>query len=81
MSRLGRNDPCSCGSGKKFKKCCEGQLIKGKFRASHISLPENQPAGIMKLTSLFHSRMSFPSVVSQNSQESLDLSVELKTEV
>ncbi len=18
----GRNDPCSCGSGKKFKKCC-----------------------------------------------------------
>ncbi len=21
-SRIGRNDPCSCGSGKKFKKCC-----------------------------------------------------------
>lgn len=20
--RLGRNSPCSCGSGKKFKKCC-----------------------------------------------------------
>lgn len=20
--KLGRNDPCSCGSGKKFKKCC-----------------------------------------------------------
>ncbi len=20
--RIGRNDPCSCGSGKKFKKCC-----------------------------------------------------------
>ncbi|MGL1902684.1 MAG: YchJ family metal-binding protein [Fibrobacterales bacterium] len=20
--RVGRNDPCSCGSGKKFKKCC-----------------------------------------------------------
>lgn len=20
--QLGRNDPCSCGSGKKFKKCC-----------------------------------------------------------
>jgi len=19
---LGRNDPCSCGSGKKYKKCC-----------------------------------------------------------
>lgn len=22
MSNIGRNDPCSCGSGKKFKKCC-----------------------------------------------------------
>ncbi len=22
--RVGRNDPCPCGSGKKFKKCCLG---------------------------------------------------------
>lgn len=22
--KIGRNDPCSCGSGKKFKKCCYG---------------------------------------------------------
>ena len=22
MPRLGRNDPCPCGSGKKFKQCC-----------------------------------------------------------
>lgn len=22
MSSIGRNDPCTCGSGKKFKKCC-----------------------------------------------------------
>lgn len=21
-NRVGRNDPCPCGSGKKFKKCC-----------------------------------------------------------
>ncbi|HEY2735607.1 MAG TPA: YchJ family protein [Polyangiales bacterium] len=21
-SKVGRNDPCSCGSGKKYKKCC-----------------------------------------------------------
>ena len=20
--RIGRNDPCSCGSGKKYKRCC-----------------------------------------------------------
>jgi len=23
--RVGRNDPCSCGSGKKSKKCCRGR--------------------------------------------------------
>ncbi len=22
MSKIGRNDPCPCGSGKKYKKCC-----------------------------------------------------------
>jgi SWIM/SEC-C metal-binding protein len=21
-TKIGRNDPCSCGSGKKYKKCC-----------------------------------------------------------
>lgn len=21
-TKIGRNDPCHCGSGKKFKKCC-----------------------------------------------------------
>lgn len=25
-SKIGRNDPCPCGSGKKHKKCCGGQL-------------------------------------------------------
>ena len=22
LNKVGRNDPCSCGSGKKYKKCC-----------------------------------------------------------
>ena len=26
VSKMGRNDPCSCGSGKKFKKCCLGKV-------------------------------------------------------
>jgi uncharacterized protein YecA (UPF0149 family) len=24
VAKIGRNDPCSCGSGKKYKKCCLG---------------------------------------------------------
>ena len=28
--RIGRNDPCPCGSGKKFKKCCYGKMDSGE---------------------------------------------------
>jgi len=30
MPKVGRNDPCSCGSGKKYKKCCLPQASKKK---------------------------------------------------
>ncbi len=30
MEKCGRNDPCFCGSGKKFKKCCENKNLKDK---------------------------------------------------
>jgi uncharacterized protein len=26
-SKVGRNDPCRCGSGKKYKKCCGGTTV------------------------------------------------------
>ncbi len=29
MTKLGRNGACFCGSGKKYKKCCEGKQING----------------------------------------------------
>jgi hypothetical protein len=25
MSKIGRNDPCPCGSGEKYKRCCQGK--------------------------------------------------------
>ncbi len=25
--KVGRNDPCSCGSGKKYKKCCLRNVV------------------------------------------------------
>ena len=32
VAKVGRNDLCSCGSGKKFKKCCEGK--QGRSRGT-----------------------------------------------
>ena len=28
LPKVGRNEPCPCGSGQKFKKCCEGKPVR-----------------------------------------------------
>jgi hypothetical protein len=42
--KVGRNDPCPCGSGKKFKQCCMSKAPQSagppiKFKAKLISQP------------------------------------------
>ncbi|HSN40545.1 MAG TPA: SEC-C metal-binding domain-containing protein, partial [Burkholderiales bacterium] len=44
----GRNDPCSCGSGKKFKHCCEGKI------AARGPVPP--PADVSALIALYNGR-------------------------
>lgn len=36
MARTGRNESCPCGSGRKFKHCCESK--KGGFPSGVIAL-------------------------------------------
>ena len=50
VEKLGRNDPCSCGSGKKFKSCCfqkQHQKASGlggrKFTAKLLSGKPKEP--------------------------------------
>lgn len=42
--KVGRNDPCPCGSGKKFKQCCfltkGGSGVKKKLSAKWINQPQ-----------------------------------------
>ncbi|MCY6483795.1 SEC-C domain-containing protein [Clostridium aestuarii] len=33
--KIGRNDPCPCGSGKKYKKCCMNRMIESKNNADY----------------------------------------------
>ena len=38
MTEVGRNEPCHCGSGKKYKKCCRVQdeeQARARLRAAH----------------------------------------------
>ena len=39
MPRPGRNDPCPCGSGKKFKQCCASKKDHCRGRSSRCSSP------------------------------------------
>lgn len=31
MKKIGRNDPCPCGSGKKYKKCCLNKSVEQRL--------------------------------------------------
>ncbi|MBX3594777.1 SEC-C metal-binding domain-containing protein [Sphingomonas sp.] len=47
LERLGRNDPCPCGSGRRFKACC---LRSGRFRRNDAArlLAVRGPWGSMR---------------------------------
>jgi len=56
MKKVGRNDPCPCGSGKKFKKCCESSMLGGKFKATKVDTLDAPK--VTRLTGLFKSQMA-----------------------
>lgn len=40
MDKIGRNDPCPCGSGKKYKQCCLNKPKPPRFKATLLSQPK-----------------------------------------
>jgi len=38
MTKPGRNDVCQCGSGKKYKKCCERRVRDSSTRSRLLML-------------------------------------------
>lgn len=36
MKKVGRNDPCHCGSGKKYKNCHQQQEVKEKTNNKNL---------------------------------------------
>lgn len=60
MHKVGRNDPCPCGSGKKYKKCCEAKQTHKKFQAQVINPITTEAKDTSKVSSLFFKRASTP---------------------
>src|SRR5215470_15974688 len=44
MAKPGRNDPCPCGSGKKYKKCCLPNDERMKLADEHTASEERATA-------------------------------------
>lgn len=49
MAKIGRNDPCSCGSGKKYKRCCLPAHEAAGTPQATAPMPRQQPAWPMAL--------------------------------
>lgn len=52
MAKIGRNDPCACGSGKKYKKCCMAS-DEAAARAARPAPPAAAAARLPSLASYF----------------------------
>lgn len=55
MAKVGRNDPCPCGSGKKYKKCCVNKAL-GPRKVTH------QASNLMNRMSGFTQALDTPSL-------------------
>ena len=53
MAETGRNDPCPCGSGKKYKKCCALKTPMQRRTTSVVSTSQSS-----KMNSLFKSNVT-----------------------
>src|SRR5277367_4096398 len=52
MAKIGRNDPCACGSGKKYKKCCMARDEAAALAARAVQ-PAVAPARLPSLANTF----------------------------
>ena len=73
MEKPGRNDPCVCGSGKKFKKCCERKMIGKKFMATKIDTQNN-----LNISSFFQKKITQLNAPDNTSETNSDNSKKIK---
>jgi len=64
--RAGRNEPCPCGSGKKYKKCCLDRDLKnhieetdGEFRKNLTGTPLDEYFELMRFIQMYSNILKF----------------------
>ncbi len=63
MTKIGRNDLCPCGSGRKFKKCCEPKQNARSSRALMIAIAAAMLAALVVAIASFTSERTTAGLV------------------
>ena len=75
--KIGRNEPCPCGSGKKYKQCC-GRIKQENDRAKDISAGVNSVSdNIANISLATQETASAADIASQTNLLSLNASIEV----
>lgn len=68
MAKIGRNDPCPCGSGKKYKKCCLNKNRKEEMASPRVQakIKSKKKDIFEEFEERFFLEMSHPKIKSKN---------------
>jgi hypothetical protein len=59
VSRPRRNDPCHCGSGKKYKRCClDGDVVRDRIERLTREIPPADPALMAEVMPILQAKMA-----------------------
>lgn len=77
MDETGRNSPCPCGSGKKFKKCCYKVSSVKKINATVLSTNNEQSSHFInqldRTASIFKTQIETPEEKKEEPEKITDL--------
>jgi hypothetical protein len=83
MVKIGRNDPCPCGSGKKYKHCCSLDLVKNEKilrAAAQVSTYEELVALLNQPSKIYRLQVTLDSIRSQKPRGTVSRMIEIEAD-
>ena len=81
MIKIGRNDPCPCGSGKKYKRCCYVDVERNERilrAASRVSTQEELIALLNRPIEIYRLRIKLESIRSDKTGSTVSRTIEIE---
>jgi len=81
MVKIGRNDPCPCGSGKKYKKCCYLDPARNEsivHAAQHVNTLEELAAFLNRPVKICRLRVTLESIALDEMTDTISRTIEIE---